>query len=79
MLRTIDDLFRADAALTVTCRNCGRRANVSAYLLRYRFDRHRPLASLRWRCTRCDGSTVRLNIGAASLAEDPSYHQPTML
>lgn len=79
MLRTIDDLFRADAALTITCCSCGRRANVSAYLLRHRFGRHRPLASLNWRCTQCDCRSVRLNIGAASLAEDPDYQQPAML
>lgn len=73
-MQTVYDLIRADAALTVTCRNCGREGKVSALLLRDRCGTHGRLEDMRWRCVGCNGTTVILAIGAASLAEIPKRH-----
>lgn len=72
MLQTVHDLFRTEAALLITCRNCGHAGKVSPLLLRERFGLYHPLAALRWRCTACDGRNVRIGIGSVSLTKPPA-------
>jgi hypothetical protein len=71
-MRTVYDLLRAEGALLVECRNCGRSAKVSALLMRDRLGLYGRLDDARWRCTGCGDRNARVTIGAASLAEPPA-------
>lgn len=78
MLQTVHDLFRTEAALLITCRNCGHAGKVAPLLLRERFGLYHPLAALRWRCTARDGRNVRIGIGSVSLTEPPQRNSRSL-
>ena len=70
-MQTVYDLIRAEAAMTIECRNCGHCGKISALILRDRLGIYGRLDSANWRCTRCDERNVRTSIGGASLAKPP--------
>lgn len=78
-MQTVYDLIRAEAALTVTCRNCDRVGKITGQFLRDRCGMYARLDALNWRCVGCGSGTVRLAIGVASLAEPPPHNYRSLL